>query len=113
MPGPILTPLNARSAAAALVTMREQHALVPISSRPGWSRARSCSEAQTEARNVLGIPILGHLPNGIDVVRASGEGMKSIEHLGPGVASLPAAQPSTTPSKPMRQHGRNSRCHLS
>jgi hypothetical protein len=43
--------------------------------------------AQQECRR-LGIPILGHLPNGIDVARASGEGVRSVEHLGPGVSLL-------------------------
>jgi imidazolonepropionase-like amidohydrolase len=87
MPGPILTPLNARSAAAALVTMREQHALGADFIKAGLVTSEVFYETQTEARR-LGIPILGHLPNGIDVVRASGEGMKSIEHLGPGVGIL-------------------------
>ena len=43
--------------------------------------------AQAEARR-LGIPILGHLPSGIDVARVSGDGMRSIEHLGPGTGLL-------------------------
>jgi hypothetical protein len=36
----------------------------------------------------LGRPILGHLPAGIDVARASGTGIGSIEHLGPGTPLL-------------------------
>jgi len=44
-------------------------------------------EAQAEAQR-LGVPILGHLPNGVDVRRVCGEGMRSIEHLGPGPGLL-------------------------
>ena len=39
--------------------------------------------AQTEATRV-GLTMVGHLPEGVDVVAASRGGMRSIEHLGPG-----------------------------
>lgn len=44
-------------------------------------------DAQAEA-NRLGIAILGHLPAGVDTVRAACLGMRSVEHLGPGVGIL-------------------------
>jgi hypothetical protein len=48
--------------------------------------------AQAEAQR-LDIPILGHLPPGIDVSAAARSGFKSIEHLGPGATILADCSP--------------------
>ncbi len=87
MPGPVLTPFNAASARAAIGTIRQQHDLGADFIKAALMTSEVFYAAQAEARR-LGISILGHLPNGIDVARASGEGMRSIEHLGPGATLL-------------------------
>ena len=87
MPGTVLTPFNAGSAAAAAATVREQHDLGADFIKAALVTSEVFYQAQQECRR-LGIPILGHLPNGIDVARASGEGVRSVEHLGPGVSML-------------------------
>jgi hypothetical protein len=87
MPGTVLTPFNAGTAAAAAATVREQHDLGADFIKAALVTSEVFYSAQQECRR-LGIPILGHLPNGIDVARASGEGVRSVEHLGPGVSVL-------------------------
>jgi hypothetical protein len=87
MPGQILTPLNAGSAAAAIATIREQHELGADFIKAGLVGREVFYDAQAQARR-LGIPIAGHLPAGVDVYRASGEGLRAIEHLGPGTGLL-------------------------
>ena len=87
MPGAVLTPFNAGSGAAAAATVREQHDLGADFIKAALVTSEVFYQAQQECRR-LGIPILGHLPNGIDVARASGEGVRSVEHLGPGVSML-------------------------
>ena len=89
MPGAVLSPLNAGSAKAAVTTVREQHAAGADFIKVGLVSPNVFFAAQAEAIR-LGIPILGHLPVGIDVVEASARGMKSIEHLGPGAGILAA-----------------------
>ena len=96
MPGAVLTPLNAGSAKAAVTTVREQHAAGADFIKVGLVSPTVFFAAQQEA-NSLGIPILGHLPVGIDVAEASARGMKSIEHLGPGSGSWRAAPPRKPP----------------
>jgi hypothetical protein len=73
MPGQILTPLNAGSATAAIATIREQHELGADFIKAGLVGREVFYDAQAQTRR-LGIPIAGHLPSGIDVYRASGEG---------------------------------------
>jgi hypothetical protein len=87
MPGTVLTPFNAGSAAAAAATVRAQRDLGADFIKAALVTSEVFYSAQQECRR-LGIPILGHLPNGIDVARASGEGVRSVEHLGPGVSLL-------------------------
>ncbi len=87
MPGTVLTPFNAGTAAAAVATVREQHELGADFIKAALVTSEVFYAAQQECRR-LGIPILGHLPDGIDVARASGEGVRSVEHLGPGVSLL-------------------------
>jgi imidazolonepropionase-like amidohydrolase len=87
MPGTVLTPFNAGSAATAVATVREQHELGADFIKAALVTSEVFYAAQQECRR-LGIPILGHLPDGIDVARASGDGVRSVEHLGPGVSLL-------------------------
>jgi hypothetical protein len=87
MPGTVLTPLNAGTTEMAAATIREQHDLGADFIKAAFLPAAVFHQAQSEAARV-GIPILGHLTGGVDAIRASGEGMRSIEHLGPGVGLL-------------------------
>ena len=87
MPGTVLTPFNAGSTAAAMATVRAQRDLGADFVKAALVTSEVFYSAQQECRR-RGIPILGHLPNGIDVARASGEGVRSVEHLGPGVSLL-------------------------
>jgi hypothetical protein len=89
LPGTVLSPLNAGTDAVAVATVAEQHAAGADFIKVGFVRPDVFFTAQAEA-NRLGIPILGHLPVNIDVIRASREGMRSIEHLGPGLGILAA-----------------------
>lgn len=89
MPGAVLSPLNAGSPKAAVTSVREQHAGGADFIKVGLVSPNIFFAAQQEAKS-LGIPILGHLPVGIDVVEASARGMKCIEHLGPGLGILAA-----------------------
>ncbi len=86
-PGAVLTPLNAGSPAAATATVREQHAAGADFIKVGLVGPEAFFAAQAASRD-LAIPILGHLPPGVDVRRASSGAMRSIEHLGPGLAVL-------------------------
>jgi imidazolonepropionase-like amidohydrolase len=92
-PGDLLTPLNAGSPEAAAATVREQHAQGADFIKVGLTRPDAFFAAQAEAAR-LGMPIVGHLPGGIDVRAASRGGMKSIEHLGPGTGILAACSPA-------------------
>jgi hypothetical protein len=83
--GDLLTPLTAGDAKRAIQSIREQKNLGADFVKAGMISAEVFYEAQLEA-NKLDIPILGHLPNGVDVRRVVGEGMRSIEHLGPMTA---------------------------
>jgi imidazolonepropionase-like amidohydrolase len=85
MPGDLLTPVNAGTVAAAAATVRQQE-------KQGADFIKVASVSPDVLLGVLdvaaeiGIPVVGHLPNGIDVREASRRGMRCIEHLGPGVA---------------------------
>lgn len=87
LPGAVLTPVNAAIDEAAVDTVRQQHEQGADFIKAALVRRDVFFAAQAEA-NRLGIPILGHLPRGIDVRRASSEGIGSVEHLGPGVGLL-------------------------
>ncbi|MFE2827577.1 amidohydrolase family protein [Streptomyces sp. NPDC059271] len=85
LPGPLLlTPVNAATAEQAVAAVREQHAAGADFIKAAMVTPEVFFAAQAEALR-LGLPIVGHLPVGIDVPKASRIGMKSIEHLGPGV----------------------------
>jgi hypothetical protein len=83
MPDEILSPLNSGTPARAVATVQKQKrdgadfVKVILVSSPSFFAA------QAEAKR-LGLPFVGHLPPGVDIIAASKGGMKSIEHLGAG-----------------------------
>lgn len=83
MPGPFVTPLNVASpedAAAWVVSQKRKGAdFVKVGATTPPLLYAMLSTARHES-----IPVLGHLPEGVDPVRASEGGFRSIEHLGPG-----------------------------
>jgi hypothetical protein len=89
LPGTVLSPVNAGTDAAAVATVAGQHAAGADFIKVAFVAPDVFFAAQAEA-NRLGIAILGHLPVNIDVIRASRQGMRSIEHLGPGLGILAA-----------------------
>lgn len=82
-PGTILTPLNAGSKKAVAGEVRRQHSQGADFVKIVLADPEVFMTAIEEAVAV-GIPILGHLQEGVDVVAASRAGFRSIEHLGPG-----------------------------
>ncbi len=82
-PGTILTPLNAGSKKAVAEEVRRQHAQGADFVKIVLADPDVFMAAIREAVAV-GVPILGHLQEGVDVVAASRAGFRSIEHLGPG-----------------------------
>jgi hypothetical protein len=89
LPGTVLSPVNAGTDAAAVATVAGQHAAGADFIKVAFVAPDVFFAAQAEA-NRLGIAILGHLPVNIDVIRASRQGLRSIEHLGPGLGILAA-----------------------
>jgi Amidohydrolase family len=89
MPGELLMPVNAATPEAAVAVIAQQAADGADFIKAGLVTPEVFGPAQEEAAR-LGIPIVGHLPIGIDVREASRRGMRSIEHLGPGVGILGA-----------------------
>ncbi|MGI5472988.1 amidohydrolase family protein [Streptomyces sp. CA-132043] len=87
MPGPLLTMLNTATPEQAVATVREQVAAGADFIKSAAMTKERFFDAQAEALR-LGVPIVGHLPGGIDVLRASRLGMKSIEHFGSGLGVL-------------------------
>jgi imidazolonepropionase-like amidohydrolase len=83
MPGNILTPLNAGTRTAVGAEIRRQREQGADFVKMVMADADVFMAAVEEAVAV-GIPILGHLQDGVDVVAASRAGFRSIEHLGPG-----------------------------
>ncbi|BBZ27029.1 amidohydrolase [Mycolicibacterium madagascariense] len=95
MPGALLTPFNAATADRAVDMVREQHSAGADFIKIAAVTPEVYFPAQAEA-NRLGIPMLGHLPAGIDVVAAVEAGFHGIEHLGPGVTMLAACSTDQT-----------------
>jgi imidazolonepropionase-like amidohydrolase len=83
MPGTILTPLNAASGDAVAAEIRLQKEEGADFIKVGFVSPTVFIAAMEEARRI-GIPILGHLQDGVDPAVASKVGFRSIEHLGPG-----------------------------
>jgi imidazolonepropionase-like amidohydrolase len=82
-PGSVLTPLNAGSKEAVAEEICRQHAQGADFIKVVLANPDVFMTAVREAAAV-GIPILGHLQEGVDVVAASRAGFRSVEHLGPG-----------------------------
>ncbi|WP_436535223.1 amidohydrolase family protein [Actinoplanes sp. HUAS TT8] len=87
MPGPLLTMLNTATPEETAETVRTQVAAGADFVKSAAMTAESFFDAQAEALR-LGVPIVGHLPAGLDVLRASKIGMRSIEHFGSGLGVL-------------------------
>jgi imidazolonepropionase-like amidohydrolase len=82
-PGAILTPLNAGSRGAVAAEIRRQQAqgadfLKMVMADP------DVFMAAVEEAVAVGMPILGHLQEGVDLVSAARAGFRCVEHLGPG-----------------------------
>lgn len=84
MPGPLLTPMNAATQEQAVATVREQAEAGADFFKCAIMSAPQFMAAQAEAVR-LGVPIVGHLPSGVDVEEVSRIGMHSIEHFGSGL----------------------------
>jgi imidazolonepropionase-like amidohydrolase len=87
--GPLLTPMNAGTAAAARAEIRRQKAegadfLKIVGVTP------DIFTAAQETADEVGLPIACHLPTGVDVRDASRLGIGTVEHLGAGV-DIPVA----------------------
>ncbi len=82
-PGTVLTPLNSGSSKAVAAEIRRQRDqgadfVKMVMAGP------DVFMAAVEEAVAVGIPILGHLQEGVDIVAASQAGFRSVEHLGPG-----------------------------
>ncbi|MFG1609470.1 amidohydrolase family protein [Actinoplanes sp. NPDC049265] len=86
-PGPVLTPINAGKPARAVAEVRRQAAAGADFIKAAVITPEIYRVVQAEADR-LGLPVVGHLPAGIDVRAASAAGFRSIEHLGPGLGVL-------------------------
>lgn len=84
-PGTILTPLNANSAKAAAEEVRSQKEQGADFVKMVFASPEVFFAAVAEARRV-GVPILGHLQEGVNAAAASRAGFRTIEHLGVGSA---------------------------
>jgi imidazolonepropionase-like amidohydrolase len=82
-PGDLLLPFNASTVADAVEQIRNQKAEGADFIKVGSTSPEVFYAALDEAKR-QGIPIVGHLPEGVDPARASSLGYRSIEHLGPG-----------------------------
>ena len=112
MPGAVLTPLNASTVEGVLAEIRAQKAQGADFIKVGFVSPPVFLAAMAEAKR-LGIPILGHLQDGVDAAFCAEAGFRSIEHLGPGAAIWVAcsseeaqlkstAKPVSIPSLPLK-----------
>jgi hypothetical protein len=83
MPGSLLTPFNARSASEVTEEIREQKDQGADFIKVGLVSPEVFFAAIAEGKRV-GLPVLGHLQEGVNAAQASQAGFRSIEHLGPG-----------------------------
>ena len=83
MPGTILNPFNAGSAIAVSEEIRRQKSQGADFVKMVFANPDVFLAAVAEAGRI-GLPILGHLQEGVDVAEASRMGFRSIEHLGTG-----------------------------
>jgi cytosine/adenosine deaminase-related metal-dependent hydrolase len=83
MPGSLLTPFNVGSTDRVIDEIRQQKNQGADFIKVGLVSPDVFFAAIAEGKRV-GLPVLGHLQEGVDAARASREGFRSIEHLGPG-----------------------------
>lgn len=95
MPGEILLPTNAATAGAAVATISRQAADGADFIKAALITPEVLGAAQREAAR-LALPLVGHLPTGVDVREASRAGLRCVEHLGPGVGILSACSTDET-----------------
>ncbi|WNV85677.1 amidohydrolase family protein [Umezawaea sp. Da 62-37] len=86
-PGAVLTPINAGKPDTAVAEVRRQVLDGADFIKAALITPEVYAAVQTEADR-LGIPVVGHLPAGVDVRAASDAGFRSIEHVGPGLGVL-------------------------
>jgi imidazolonepropionase-like amidohydrolase len=85
MPGSLLTPFNVGSAARVTDEIRQQKKQGADFIKVGLVSPEVFFAAIAEGKRV-GLPVLGHLQEGVDAAKASQAGFRSIEHLGPGTS---------------------------
>jgi hypothetical protein len=85
--GPVLTPINAGKPGTAVAEVRRQAHDGADFIKAALITPEVYFAVQAEADR-LGLPVVGHLPAGIDVRAAATAGFRSIEHVGPGLGVL-------------------------
>jgi imidazolonepropionase-like amidohydrolase len=85
MPGSLLTPFDAGSVDSATGEIRHQKNQGADFIKVGLVSPDVFFAAIAEGKRV-GLPVLGHLQEGVDAAQASQAGFRSIEHLGPGTS---------------------------
>jgi hypothetical protein len=83
MPEEVITPFNAGSVEAVRALVRQQKADGADFIKMALAPPDIFFAAIDEAKRV-GLPIVGHLQEGVDPARAADAGFHAIEHLGPG-----------------------------
>jgi imidazolonepropionase-like amidohydrolase len=83
MPSDVITPFNARSPDAVRALVRQQKADGADFIKMAIATPDIFYAAIDEAKKV-GLPIVGHLQEGVDPAQAGDAGFHAIEHLGPG-----------------------------
>jgi imidazolonepropionase-like amidohydrolase len=83
MPGSLLTPFDARSTDRVIDEIRQQKNQGADFIKVGLVSPDVFFAAIAEGKRV-GLPVLGHLQEGVGAAQASQAGFRSIEHLGPG-----------------------------
>ena len=83
MAGAVLFPFNAATKEAVIAEIQQQKALGADFIKMGLANTDVFWTAMEEAKRV-GLPVLGHLQEGVGAGHASKAGFKSVEHLGPG-----------------------------
>ena len=85
MPGAVLFPFTAGTKEAVVAEIQLQKQQGADFVKMGLTSAEVFWAAMQEAKRV-GLPVLGHLQDGVGAREASKAGFKSVEHLGPGAA---------------------------
>jgi imidazolonepropionase-like amidohydrolase len=89
LPAEVLSPGNGATVEQAVATLRRQHEAEADFIKVAAVTPAVFTALQKAAREI-GITISGHLPAASDPRIASRDGLRSIEHLGPGIAMLAA-----------------------